>query len=81
MSETSVNVTPVWARIAVVQGITGVPDNVLRRLYNSGVVRARKIDPLKVKSACVFRVADVLEWLENEAAKPEKFKLPEATNG
>lgn len=78
MDNSVLSVRPVWARIATVQAITGVPDNALRRLFNDGVVRARKIDPAKVNSACVFRVDDVLDWLE-EAAPPPKFKLPEVS--
>jgi hypothetical protein len=72
---------PVWGRIATVQALTGVPDNVLRRLYNDGKVRARKIDGTKANSACVYKIEDVLKWLDAEAAKPAKFKLPEVANG
>lgn len=72
---------PDWARIDVVLAHTGVPDNMIRRLYNEGHVRARKMDAKKTNSACVYKMQDVLDWLENEAAHPEKFKLPEVDNG
>ena len=68
-------VLPVWARSQVCEALTGVPDGVLRKLVNDGQVRARKMDPAKKTSACVFRVRDVLDWLEKEAGKPEKFKM------
>lgn len=72
-----VNVMPVWARIDTITALTGVPDNTVRRLYNSDKVRAKKCGDT-INSACVFRVQDVLDWLDEEAVKPEKFQLPQA---
>lgn len=69
-------VMPVWAKIDAVTALTGVPDNTVRRLYNEGVVRARKTDGAKRNSACVFRLQDVLEWLDEAADEPPKFRLP-----
>ena len=72
-----VSVMPVWARIDTITALTGVPDNTVRRLYNTDKVRAKKCGDT-INSACVFRVQDVLDWLDEEAVKPEKFQLPQA---
>lgn len=72
-----VSVMPVWARIDTITALTGVPDNTVRRLYNTDKVRAKKCGDT-INSACVFRVQDVLDWLDEEATKPEKFQLPPA---
>lgn len=71
-----VNVEPKWARIATVQALTGLPDNVIRRLYNEHRIRAKKTEPDKANSACVFCLQDVYDWIENEAADSPPFKLP-----
>ena len=82
MSETFiVQVMPVWAREDTVSALTGIPQLVIRRLFNEGHVRARKMVPGKAKSAVVFRMDDVLEWLEKDAGEPALYKLPEAANG
>lgn len=73
---TIVSVMPVWARMAEVAALTGVPEKVVYRLCNTGKVRARKMEADKANSACVFRLGDVLEWLEEEASPPPMFKLP-----
>ena len=70
-----INVMPVWARISVCTALTGIPDNRIRALYNCGKVRAKKIEPEEPNSACVFRVQDCLDWLDEEAKNPKKFSL------
>lgn len=75
-----VNVLPVWARLETCMALSGLPDNVIRGLYNSEKIRARKVDPKKANSACVYRVQDVLDWLDEEAASPDKFALPAQGN-
>ncbi len=69
-----VQVMPVWGRIGAVEALTGCPENVLRRLANEGLVRARKMSDSD-NSACVYRVQDVLDWLEDEAPKPQKYRV------
>lgn len=69
---------PVWGRLETCMAISGLPDNVIRGLYNTGKIRARKTDPAKANSACVYRVQDILDWLDTEAASPKKFALPGA---
>lgn len=73
-----VNVMPVWARMSVCTALTGIPDNRIRALYNAGKVRAKKIEPEEPNSACVFRVQDCLDWLEEEAKNPKKFQVKKA---
>lgn len=73
-----VNVMPVWARLEICMSLSGLPDNVIRGLYNAEKIRARKVDPEKRNSACVYRVQDILDWVEEEAASPEKFALTKA---
>lgn len=76
-----VQVMPVWGRADTVVALTGVPENVIKKLYNDGEVRARKMDPDKAKSAVVFKVQDVLDWLDNHAGKPSAYVLPEVNHG
>lgn len=72
---------PRWARRERTMELTGVPEGKLLELVESGFVRARKMDPDAAKSACVFCVADVEEWLEKDAA-PARFKvLPKPLSG
>jgi hypothetical protein len=70
-----VTCVPVWAQQGVVKALTGVPDNVLRRLSNEGRVRAKKMDAAKANSATVFRVQDVLDWLEEEAPAAPRYAV------
>lgn len=74
-TETVVTALPVWGRIQIVEALTGLPDGRIRELVNDGLVRARK-SGLEKRSACVFRVQDVLDWLENDAVKPDRFRTP-----
>lgn len=71
-----VNVAPIWARLETCMALSGLPDNVVRGLYNDGKIRARKVDPKKRNSACVYRLQDILDWLDEDAASPDKFALP-----
>jgi hypothetical protein len=70
-----IQVRPVWGQMPVVKAVTGVPDNVVRRLVNEHLVRARKMDPAKENSACLFNVQDVLDWVEKDATEPKRFKV------
>lgn len=67
---------PVWARIALATYLSGLPHYVIRKLVNDGEVRARKAEPGKANSATVYRVRDILDWLETKAEKPPLYKLP-----
>ncbi len=69
---------PVWARLDGVMRVSGLPNLVIRRLYNEGHIRARKVDPAHANSATIYNMADVLAWIENEAPSPERFKLAPA---
>lgn len=68
---------PIWARLDEIMRLSGLPNLVVRRLYNEGHVRARKVDAARTNSATVYRVEDVLNWLDKDAPRPEKFKLPD----
>lgn len=65
---------PRWARRDVAMKLTGVPEDCLLRLANEGFVRARKLGEAR-KSACLFCVPDIEEWLENEAPKAPQFAV------
>lgn len=71
-----VQVMPVWGRLETCMALSGLPENIIRELYNDGKIRARKTVPDKPNSACVFRLQDIFEWLEEEAAEPPQFRLP-----
>ena len=75
MAQTIVMVMPVWARMAEMTALTGLPDNVVRRLANEGKVRARKSGETE-NAACLFRIQDALDWIEEEAPKAPEFRLP-----
>ena len=67
-----VNSTPVWCQRAVVKALTGVPQNILLWLSAAGVVRSRKLDP-GVHGTCVYRLQDVIDWLDEGARDPESL--------
>ena len=82
MSNIVVSVMPVWARIETCIALSGVPDKRIKSLCNDGRIRARKMDPERPNSACVYRIQDIFDWLEEDAPKPEKFVIPgAAANG
>jgi hypothetical protein len=76
-----VQVMPVWAREDVLAALSGLPSNVIRRLYNEGVIRARKMDATKEKSAVIFRVQDALDWIDESADRPRNYVIAGASNG
>lgn len=76
-----VQVMPIWARMALVVAVTGLPHYTVRRLFNEGRVRAVKCDPDKANSATVYKLGDVLEWMDTEGQPPPLFKLPEVHLG
>ena len=76
-----VQVMPVWARIAFVVAVSGLPHYTIRKLFNDGQIRARKVESDKANSATVYRVQDVFDWLEKEAHEPPPYKLPEVRIG
>lgn len=63
-------IEPIWGNAASVMALYGVPRRRLLELAKAGTIRARKMDPESRTSAIVFRMADIKDWLENEAAKP-----------
>lgn len=75
-TETILTALPVWARSEVVQALTGLPDSVLRRLYNDGLIRVVKSQDAR-NAACVYRLGDVLEWMDTQAPKPPRFRTPQ----
>lgn len=76
MKETIViKVMPVWAPIRVVHALTGLPVNKIRALTNEGKIRARKLGASDT-SACLFRVQDAVDAIEEEYPAPATFKLP-----
>lgn len=77
---TIIQIMPVWADMETIIGLTGLPDNHIRGLYNEHKVRARK-SAEKTGAKCVFNVQDVLDWMEHEAPQPQPFKVPEVRNG
>lgn len=76
-----VQTMPVWARLAFVVAVSGLPHYTIRRLFNDGHVRARKVEADKANSATVYRVQDVMDWLDKEAKEPPPYKLPELKVG
>jgi hypothetical protein len=69
-----VQVMPVYAQAAVMKAVTGVPKHILYRLANEHRVRARKSDAAR-NGVCLFRVQDVVDWLNDEAAPAGPFKV------
>lgn len=54
---------PVWANMKTIRTLTGVCDKTLYSLAIGGKVDMRKLGNER-RSAAVFRVQDVLEWIE-----------------
>ena len=75
------NTTPAWAQIKFCVHHTGVPYLTIKRLFNDGKIRARKERPDDPRSATVYRVSGICDWLDNDCPSPHAFKLPEAANG
>lgn len=71
---TIVQVMPVWAQIKIVQALTGLPINKIRKLTNEGRIRARKLGSSDT-SGCLFRVQDALDSIEEDFPSPDPFKL------
>ena len=71
---------PRWAKREIALALTGVSEPTLLRLVNEGSVRARKMGA-QPKSGCVFNVADIEEWLDNDAPKAGPFVLPGEKKG
>jgi hypothetical protein len=56
-------ILPVWANMKTIRTLTGVCDKTLYSLAIGGKVDMRKLGNER-RSAAVFRVQDVLEWIE-----------------
>lgn len=69
-----VQVPPVWARADTIKALTGISYWTLVALVNNNKVRARKTGESQ-NCACVFRVSDVLECLDNDFPPPPPFKM------
>ena len=56
-------VCPLWAPAKGIRELFGIAPTALGRLVEAGEVRKRKVGDSD-QAGAVFRVADVLEWLE-----------------
>lgn len=67
---------PLWGTFETVTALYGITRRRLFELAKEGTVRARKEKPDSRTSRIVYRLADVKDWLENEAPtpRPEAFE-------
>ncbi len=74
--DTRVSVRPVWAPLAVVSAICGMPRNVIQEWVDNHEVRAKKLDTSKPNSTVVYRVDDLLEKVDtlSDVKKDDKKK-------
>jgi len=54
---------PLWADAKTCKSLTGLPAPTLRRLADNGHIRRKKVGDAK-QSGAVYKLADVLDWLE-----------------
>ncbi len=62
---------PMWAQTRQVKELLGIPENVLRDLANSGLVRSKKLGRDQ-RATRVYRMGDILEFLESDEPYPEQ---------
>ena len=72
---------PLWGTFETVTALYGIPRRRLLELAKAGSVRARKMSPESRTSTIVYRLADVKDWMENEAPAPraEAFEARRGT--
>lgn len=63
---------PLWGTADSVTALYGIPRRRLLDLAKTGHIRARKLSPDSRSATIVFRTADVMDWLENEAPQPRQ---------
>jgi hypothetical protein len=63
-------VEPTWGTTETVTALYGIPRSRLLALAKAGFIRARKLSPNSRSATIVYRMADVKDWLENEAPQP-----------
>lgn len=61
---------PLWGQAKQVKDLLGIPENVLRDLDNSGLVRSKKLGRDR-RATRVYRIGDLLEFLEGNEEYPE----------
>ena len=62
--DTVVSVVPVWAPLAVAMVICGMPEHVIRGWADAGEIRAKKLEGDAQRSRRIYRVADILEKID-----------------
>ncbi len=70
MTTVLLQMEPLWGTAECATALYGIPQRRLFELARTGHIRARKMSPDSRTSTIVFRMADVKDWLENEAPVP-----------